>query len=205
MTRIKLCGLCFPEDIAAANELKPDYIGFVLAPGSRRSLSPERAARLKSLLSPGIPAVGVFVNEAPEIVAGCLNSGLIDLAQLHGREDEQYLARLRSLTDKKLIRAFRVQEKDDLSAAEQSSADLILLDAGAGGGTVFDWSLLSGFSRPYMLAGGLNPENVGEAVRLLRPFGVDVSSGIESGGRKDPEKMCAFCGAVKGSMDHDES
>ncbi len=198
MTRIKLCGLRRPEDVAAANALRPNYVGFVFAPKSRRFVSPEEAARLRALLAPGIEAVGVFVDEAPERAAALLNAGVIDLAQLHGSEDEAYVARLRSLTDKKLIRAFRIRERADLSAAERSSADFVLLDAGAGDGFTFDWSLSAGFPRPYFLAGGLTPANVLPALRLLGPFGVDVSSGIETDGRKDPEKMRAFVSAVKG-------
>lgn len=199
MTRIKLCGLRFPEDIKTACELKPDYIGFVFAPAFRRYIPPEKARVLKEGLSPEIRAVGVFVNERPEAVASLLNAGLIDLAQLHGGEDESYISRLRSLTDGQLIQAFRIRDKADLSRAEQSSADFILLDAGTGEGRTFDWTLLSSFSRPYFLAGGLTPDNVSEAVRLFHPWGVDVSSGIETDGRKDPEKMRAFVRAVKGS------
>ncbi len=199
MTRIKLCGLRLPEDAEAAGALSPDYVGFVFAPAYRRYIPPEQAALLKKRLPPGIRAVGVFVDEKAETVAELLNRDLIDLAQLHGREDEAFLSRLRALTDRPLIRAFRIRGPEDLKRAEQSSADHILLDAGAGEGRSFDWSLLSSFSRPYFLAGGLNPENAAEAVRLLRPFGVDVSSGIETDGRKDPEKMRAFVSAVKGA------
>ena len=197
MTRIKLCGLTRACDIEAANRLKPDYIGFVFAEKSRRFVSGDLAKALKSLLSPEIKAVGVFVNEDPETVAGLLNRGIIDLAQLHGGEDEAYLKRLRTLTDRPLLQAFRVAGEEDLRRAEGSSADGILLDAGAGDGTVFDWQLLRNWRRPYFLAGGLEPGNVREAVRSLRPYGVDVSSGIETGGKKDPEKMKAFVTAVR--------
>ena len=197
MTRIKLCGLTRPCDIEAANRLKPDYIGFVFAKKSRRYVSPEQAEALKKQLSPEIRAVGVFVSEDPETVAGLLNRGIIDLAQLHGREDEAYLKRLRSLTDRPLLQAFRIAGEEDLHRAESSSADGILLDAGAGDGAVFDWKLLKGWSRPYFLAGGLEPGNVREAIRTLQPWGVDVSSGIETDGKKDPEKMAAFVTAVR--------
>ena len=197
MTRIKLCGLTRPCDIEAANRLKPDYIGFVFAKKSRRYVSPEQAEALKKQLSPEIRAVGVFVSEDPETVAGLLNRGIIDLAQLHGSEDEAYLTRLRDLTDRPLLQAFRVAGEEDLHRAESSSADGILLDAGAGDGAVFDWKLLKGWSRPYFLAGGLEPGNVREAIRILQPWGVDVSSGIETDGKKDPEKMAAFVTAVR--------
>lgn len=197
MTKIKLCGLTRPEDIAAANRLRPEYVGFVFAPGSRRYLPPEKAAALKELLHPDIQAVGVFVNEDAETVAALLSRGVIDLAQLHGGEDAAYLRRLRSLTEKPLIQAFRVRSAADVREAEQSAADHILLDAGAGTGTVFDWSLLREVSRPYFLAGGLDPRNVARAVERLGPYAVDVSSGIETDGRKDPEKMAAFAAAVR--------
>ncbi len=197
MTRIKFCGLTRPGDILAANALKPEYIGFVFAPASRRYLPPEQAAALRQLLDPDIRAVGVFVDETPETVAGLLNRGVIHLAQLHGREDEAYLRRLRALTRRPVIQAFRIQSAADLAAAGQSSADFVLLDSGAGTGTRFDWSLLRGFPRPYFLAGGLSPDNVARAVAALHPFAVDVSSGIETDGAKDPTKMAAFAAAVR--------
>ena len=198
MTKIKLCGLTRPEDIAAANAVHPDFVGFVFAPKSKRYLAPEAAGLLKTRLAPGIRAVGVFVNEAPETVADLLNRGVIDIAQLHGQEDTAYLARLRALTDKPLWQAFRVDGPESLTNAAQSPADLLLLDSGAGGtGTAFDWTLLQDFSRPYLLAGGLDPATVGRAVRTLHPYGVDVSSGIETNGRKNPEKMAAFAAAVR--------
>ena len=197
MTKIKLCGLSRPEDIEATNRLRPDYIGFVFAPKSKRFVTPEAAAALKKLLDPEIRAVGVFVDETPEQVAAILESGTIDLAQLHGSEDEAYMEAIRRLTTRPLIQAFRIRVAADLARAEQSQAEEILLDAGAGTGTVFDWSLLREAKRPYFLAGGLGPENVREAVRTLCPYGVDVSSGIETDGRKDPKKMAAFVAAVR--------
>lgn len=197
MTKIKLCGLSCPCDIEAVNRLMPDYIGFVFATNSKRYVTPEKAAKLRQLLAPDIRAVGVFVNEAPETVDKLLRGGVIDMAQLHGGEDEEYLWRLRQLTDKPVIRAFRIQTLKDLEAAEVCSADAILLDSGAGTGTVFDWKLPKDMKRPYFLAGGLSPDNVAQAVRTLHPFAVDVSSGIETGGRKDPEKMAAFVAAVR--------
>jgi phosphoribosylanthranilate isomerase len=197
MTLIKMCGLRRPEDIEAANELRPDYIGFVFFPGSRRYLPPEEAKKLRQRLAPGIRAVGVFVDEEPEAAARLLEDGTIDIAQLHGHEDEAYLERLRKLTGKPLIRAFRIRSAEDVRRAAASSAELILLDAGAGDGKTFDWSLLREADRPYFLAGGLDPENVGRAVRELKPYAVDVSTGIETDGRKDPEKMRAFVNAVR--------
>lgn len=199
MTKIKLCGLMSPCDIEAANALQPEYIGFVFAPGSKRYVSPGQAKELRGLLAPGIQAVGVFVREEPEVVAELLNIGIIDLAQLHGGEDAEYIRRLRQLTDKELIQAFRIDTEEDIRRAEDSLADHILLDSGQGGtGTLFNWELLREMGRPYFLAGGLTPENVGSALRMLAPCGVDVSSGIETDGKKDKEKMRRFVCAVRG-------
>jgi len=198
MTKIKLCGLSRPCDIEWANALTPDYIGFVFARKSRRYISPMSAKALHEKLNPAIQAVGVFVNEALDNVAALLNGGTIDLAQLHGSEDEDYIASLRKLTDKPLIKAFRIENTADLDRARRSSADYILLDNGAGGtGTAFEWALLKGFDRPYFLAGGLGTGNVRQAIETLRPFAVDVSSGIETDGVKDYVKMTAFVNAAR--------
>ena len=197
MTKIKLCGLSRRCDIEAANALMPDYVGFVFAEGSKRRVTPAQARALKNALSPGILAVGVFVDEAPATVAALLGGGIIDAAQLHGGEDAAYIRALRRMTDRPIWQAFRVRTQADVEQAGRSEADCILLDAGAGTGTAFDWGLLDRVERPYFLAGGLDTENVAGAIRLLRPFGVDVSSGIESGGGKDAEKMAAFVAAVR--------
>ena len=197
MTKIKLCGLSRRCDIEAANALMPDYVGFVFAEGSKRRVTPAQAQALKSALSPGIRTVGVFVDEAPATVAALLGGGIIDAAQLHGGEDAAYIRALRRMTDRPIWQAFRVRTRADVEQAGRSEADCILLDAGAGTGTAFDWGLLDRVERPYFLAGGLDTENVAGAIRLLRPFGVDVSSGIESGGGKDAEKMAAFVAAVR--------
>lgn len=197
MTKIKLCGLSRAADIDAANALRPDYIGFVFAEKSSRFVSCERAAALKKRLDPGILAVGVFVNAPVQDVAALLCGGVIDLAQLHGHEDETYIERLRALTEKPLIRAFRIETAADVRRAAESSADYILLDAGAGDGRTFSWTLAQDVHRPYFLAGGLTPENAANAAALLHPYALDVSSGIETDGVKDPEKMRAFVRAVR--------
>ena len=194
MTKIKLCGLSGIEEIEAANELKPEYIGFVFAPKSRRYVKPETAAELKKQLSGEIQAAGVFVNESVEKI---VDDHIIDIAQLHGDEDEDYIKRLRQLTGKPIIKAFQVKSEKEIAEAGQCSADYILLDSGAGTGTVFDWNILKKIDRPYFLAGGLSAGNVGKAVRELHPFAVDVSSGIETDRRKDKEKMAAFVAAVR--------
>lgn len=201
MTKIKLCGLTRPEDIRAANALMPDYVGFVFARGSRRCVTPERAAELKALLIPSITAVGVFVNERPERVAELMRGGVIDAAQLHGDEDDEYVARLKRLSGGEVIRAFRVRNAADAARAERSAADRILLDAGAGDGVPLDLDLVAGVEREYFLAGGLDARNVRAAIRRLSPYAVDVSSGIESNGIKDEKKMAAFVAAVRQEND----
>ncbi|MCD8037209.1 MAG: phosphoribosylanthranilate isomerase [Clostridiales bacterium] len=198
MTKVKLCGLSRKCDIEAVNELKPEYIGFVFAKKSKRYVSPERAAELKKALNSNINAVGVFVNESPENVAELLNSGTIDIAQLHGDEDEEYIKKLRLLTDKSIIKAFKVSKKADTEAVQECSADYVLLDSGAGSGKAFDWELIKDIERPYFLAGGLDCQNIEEAVRTIKPYAVDVSSGIETDGLKDKAKMTNFVHSVRG-------
>lgn len=198
MTKIKFCGLTGDCDIDAANELRPEYIGFVFAPKSKRYVAPERAAELKRQLAAGIKAVGVFVNDDLYHVAELLNRGIIDIAQLHGSEDEEYIGHLRQLTGKSIIRAYRIKTAEDIAEAEKCTADHVLLDSGAGTGEVFDWKLIKNMKRPYFLAGGLSPDNVENAVEQLSPYAVDVSSGIETDGVKDKAKMAAFAAAVRG-------
>ena len=194
--KVKICGLRRPEDIDFANRLRPDVVGFVFAAGSRRRVTPEEALALKRHVDCGIVAAGVFAGDPPEAIAAVVASGAIDAVQLHSPDgDEERIAALRALVPGvPLVRAVKVRTADDLAAAETSSADLVLLDAGAGGGVPFDWRILSEhpFSRPFFLAGGLTPENVAEAIRLARPCGVDASSGVETGGFKDFAKMHQF-------------
>ena len=180
------------------NEARPDYIGFILNfPKSRRNLSPEQAAALKSRLSPEIRAVGVFVDRpAEEIIRAAETVGL-DVIQLHGHEDDAYIAALRERTNLPVWKAFRVRSAADLSAAERSSADEILLDNGYGTGEAFDWSLAGGFNRPFLLAGGLTPERIPQAIRALHPKLVDISSGVETDGVKDRDKILAAVRAAR--------
>lgn len=206
MTKVKFCGLTKEADILAANELLPDYVGFVFAPKSRRCITPEKAAALKEKLNASICAVGVFIDETYEAVAKLHKSGIIDIAQLHGNESSEYIERLRSLSHMQIIQAFRIKTAADVAAAQKSPADYILLDAPVpGGGTVFDWSLIKELDRPFFLAGGLNPDNVKQAALELEPYAVDVSSGIETDGIKDKEKMRRFLCALKERIkDHDQ-
>ena len=196
MTKIKFCGLSRLCDIEAANELKPDYVGFVFAENSKRYVDLQTAKNLKQNLNHEIKSVGVFVDEKIENIISIANMNIIDLIQLHGNENELYIKQLRNFTDKIIIKAFKIKSQDDIYNAEKNIADYVLLDSGTGTGKIFDWNLIS-LSRPYFLAGGLNPENVSEAVKILKPFAVDVSSGIEGGkGFKDKNKMSEFISAV---------
>lgn len=195
MTKIKLCGLTRTADIEVANKLLPDFVGFVFYERSKRYISPNDAAILKNLLNKKISAVGVFVNEKIETVAEIAK--ILDLIQLHGNEDENYISALKNLTNKKIIQAFKIKNAADLKLAKNSRADFILLDSGAGTGEIFNWQLLKNFERQYFLAGGLNVENVSDAVKLLKPFAVDVSSGIETDNLKDATKMKNFTYIVR--------
>lgn len=197
MSKIKLCGLSRKCDIEWVNELKPEYIGFVFWNKSKRNVPPQKAKELKDLLSPDIKAVGVFVDEPIENVAELLNDNIIDIAQLHGAEDEEYIKKLRTLSDKPIIKAFLLKSESDAERAEKSTADYILVDSGTGTGKSFDWELLKNISRPYFLAGGLCCENISQAITALDPYAVDVSSGIETNGCKDKNKMAAFVAAVR--------
>lgn len=197
MIRIKLCGLKRVCDVEWANELAPEYIGFVFFKKSKRYVTPEEAKALKKKLDKSIKAVGVFVNEEPEEIAKLCNTGMIDMVQLHGDEDEEYIRNLRTLTDCPIIQVFQIANKGDISKANNSIADFVLLDSGGGSGNVFEWELLQGMKRPYFLAGGLTPENVAEAVNTFSPFGVDASSSLETEGGKDKKKMADFVRAVR--------
>lgn len=197
MTKIKICGLRREQDIRYANELMPDYIGFVFLKGKMRYVTFEEAAHLRSLLDSAIPAVGVFVNEPAENVIRLLQAGTIQIAQLHGQEDEAYAEELRRAGDHCIIRAFAVRSSEDIHRAFAFPADYPLLDNGKGTGETFDWSLFQEQEKPFFLAGGLSPENVKEAIECFHPYAVDVSSGVETDGFKDYEKMKAFMDAVR--------
>lgn len=192
MTKIKICGLRSEEDISYVNELRPDYVGFVFLEGRRRYISPPEAARLRKRLEPTIQSVGVFVDEPVENVAALLKEGTIQLAQLHGREDEHYARELKRLCDKPVIKAFIIRTPADVEEALAYPADYLLLDNGLGTGEVFDWTLIKNIERPFFLAGGLTPDNVRKAISDVCPYGVDVSSGVETKGRKDYRKIKAF-------------
>ena len=197
MTRIKFCGIRSDETIPLLNGILPDYAGFILSPRFWRYITPKKAEELRGGLDCRIKTVGVFVDNPIEEVESILRRGIVDIAQLHGSESGDYIRRLQESTGKKIIKAFKVTSREILDLAAASPADWVLLDSGTGTGERFEWSLGKGFDREYFLAGGLDPDNVSEAVRLLHPFCVDVSSGIETDRVKDGEKMRRFADAVR--------
>lgn len=198
-TRIKICGLTRPEDIQAVNEAKPDFCGFIVEfPKSRRNVTVDQLRKLREKLDENIMPAGVFVNAPVELPAQLLNEGTIALAQLHGQEDEEYITRLKGMTDQLLIKAFSIKTEEDVEQALRSGADYILLDQGAGGtGETFDWNLVPSIKRPWFLAGGLGCDNLESAIHLLHPWAVDLSSSVETDGHKDPDKILKAVQAVR--------
>lgn len=193
MAKIKICGLSRMEDINAVNEILPDYIGFVFAK-SKRQINEIVARDLKAKLNPVIKAVGVFVNEEMERIIHLCNTGVFDIIQLHGDETEEYLLKLRSSVTKPVIKAVRVREAEDISKARLIHCDYLLLDTYkeeryGGSGEAFDWSIRTKLQRPFFLAGGIDLENVSRAIRTMHPYCIDVSSGVETEGWKDPAKI----------------
>ncbi len=197
MTKIKLCGLRRMEDVSFVNELMPDYIGFIFAKKKWRYITPENAKKLRNALKSEITPVGVFINEEIDTVLSLLSDGIINAVQLHGCEDDEYIAKLRKHSDCTIIKAFKIKTHEDIAMANKSTADIILLDSGEGSGETFDHSLIKCINRPYFLAGGLNSQNVGPAIKKLHPFGVDASSSLETNGSKDKKKMTVFAEAVR--------
>lgn len=198
-TRIKICGLTRPEDIQAVNEAKPDFCGFIVEfPKSRRNVTVDQLRKLREKLDENILPAGVFVNAPVELPAQLLNEGTIALAQLHGQEDEEYITRLKGMTDQLLVKAFSIKTEEDVEQALRSGADYILLDQGAGGtGETFDWNLVPSIKRPWFLAGGLGCDNLESAIHLLHPWAVDLSSSVETDGHKDPDKILKAVQAVR--------
>ena len=189
-TKIKICGLKRPEDVEIINEVQPDYCGFVIDfPKSHRSIPHEEVEKLTAMIKGKPISVGVFVNAPAETVVKLLQSRVIRMAQFHGNEDDDYIKKIRYNTKAKLIKAFRIRSAQDLEAAKQSAADYVLLDNGTGTGEAFDWTLITDLGRPYFLAGGLNAENLPEAIHAFHPFAVDISSGVETDRLKDPDRI----------------
>lgn len=198
--KIKICGLSRSCDAAAVNSAMPDYIGFVFWERSARGISFETARRLREQIKPEILSVGVFVDEEPDWICRLYREGIISVAQLHGSETEEDILHLRRLCPAlELWKAFVVGSAADIESAGKSSADRILLDSGRGSGKGFDHALISGIRREWILAGGLTPEGIEKAARECHPYAVDISSGVETDGKKDRNKIMAAVAAARGA------
>lgn len=189
VTKIKLCGMFRPEDIGYANEVKPDFCGFILAEGFRRRILKEQAAEFRKALDSDIAAVGVFVNNSCEEVIAYLQEGIIQMAQLHGNETEEDIQYIKAVTGKPVMKAVKVTSRYDVEAWLDSFADYLLFDGGTGSGVTFDWNALTDIDREFFLAGGLNAGNLMTAIDRVHPYAVDLSSGVETDGVKDLGKM----------------
>jgi phosphoribosylanthranilate isomerase len=216
--KIKICGLSREQDIDYVNEARPDYCGFVFA-ASKRQVSATQAACLRRRLAEGIAAAGVFVNAPIEEIIALYRDGVIDIAQLHGDEDEEYIARLKEASGDMPIPVIQVikisslnsnhgvhgvsRREDDFRIKNSvssvvNSSDYYLLDSGAGSGEPFNWDLLNSLNidKPWFLAGGINLDNIGQAM-AINPFGIDISSGAETGGVKDREKIVQLVSTIR--------
>ena len=215
--KVKMCGISKVETIPAVVEAKPDYMGLVFAP-SKRQVTVDQAKILVEELHRGyakkygsdtkhdkndtIKTVGVFVNETVDNLVTIANEANLDAVQLHGDEDETFIQSLKERTNVEVWKAVQIRSAADVEKWIDSSADMLLFDAyhkdeRGGTGEVFDWSSLDAFERPFMLAGGIDSTNVARAIRTVRPYGIDISSGIETNGVKDDEKITAFTKIVK--------
>lgn len=190
MSAIKICGIYRAEDAEFINRYKPDYFGMIIDfKRSHRSISKKEAAMIRAAIDKSIPAVGVFVNKEPSYIKSFIDDCIIDIAQLHGAEDNSYIRRLKGLICKPVWKAFKIKTRQDVEEAMLSEADLIILDNGYGTGKTFDWSLIQNIKRPFALAGGINIENIEGALNSLNPYLVDISSGVETDKLKDPDKI----------------
>lgn len=198
-----MCGLYREKDIEYANLVKPEFIGFVFYPKSHRYVDIEMAKMLKSLLDPEIKAVGVFVDEDIEFIAKLVRENIIDMVQLHGKEDVSYILSLKAFPEMSgvpIIKAIVVKDSDFLEGYENALdevVDFYLLDSGKGSGSSFNWNHIPKLGKPIFLAGGLDACNVTTAVKTVNPYAVDVSSGIETDKVKDLEKMKTFASSVR--------
>lgn len=190
MTKIKLCGMMRPQDIVYANEARPDYVGFILTAGFRRSVTKDEACRMKALLDPAIRAVGVFVNDTAENIQTFLQAGIIDLVQLHGCESPAFCKQIPA----PVIKYFSPEAFEQTG---QYDTDYFLFDSGTGTGKTFNWSEIPKTDTPFFLAGGLNAQNIQSAVKQVSPFAVDLSSAVETNGYKDKEKMINIVRSIR--------
>ena len=191
MVKIKICGIKRLEDVEMVNRYKPDYIGFVFA-DSKRKVSHDLAKELRNNLDSDIIPVGVFVDSPQDEILKLFDEGIIEIAQLHGSESEQYILDLKKKTDGELktINAIEMTQEVDLLEYNDSNSDYLLLDSGKGSGKTFDWSLIrKDIKKEFFLAGGLNSKNVTQAIDEFNPYAIDLSSSLETNGFKDENKI----------------
>lgn len=193
MSKIKICGLTRLNDVSIVNDSNPDYIGFVFAK-SKRYVSLDTARALRSRIKKNIKSVGVYVNESIGNIIKACDQNVIDIIQLHGDEDNDYISSLRNNTDKEIIKCIRVKDENDIISAKDDTSDFILFDTYSkdeygGTGNTFDWSLIKNFEKPFFLGGGLNSDNIASLITTYKPYCVDISSGVESYGVKDISKV----------------
>ncbi|MFW5445530.1 phosphoribosylanthranilate isomerase [Aerococcus urinaeequi] len=204
MVKVKICGLRRPEDIEAANAAKPDYVGFIFVPETKRYVKPDLAASFRRDLAADIQTVGVFVNAPIEEIVAICQAGTIDLVQLHGEEDQAYIEHLKGQVNQDIIKSVAV---GDELVVVPNQADYLLFDSlspsRGGSGKIFDWKMVSAYQeKPFFLAGGLGVENIEEALKVVRPYAVDASSSLETDGVKDPVKMQEFVAKIR-EVTHD--
>ena len=198
MVKVKICGIRRMEDIEIVNRYKPDYIGFVFA-DSKRRVSHDLAYELKLNLDSDIISVGVFVDASLNEILKLFEEGVIEMAQLHGSESDEYILTLKEKTNSelKIIKAIEMSEDVDLLEYNNSYADYLLLDSGKGSGKTFDWSLIeSDLNKEFFLAGGLDISNISDAIKEFDPYAVDLSSSLEVDGFKDESKIKELMEAI---------
>ena len=191
MAKIKICGLKRLEDVEIVNKYKPDFVGFVFA-DSKRKVTPDLARQMKQNLDDSIQSVGVFVDAAIDEILEIHEQGIIDMAQLHGSESEDYIEKLKKKSNDqlKIINAIEMDDEKDLLEYDNSIADYLLLDSGKGSGKTFDWRLIrKDLKKEFFLAGGLNYQNISRAINEFDPYAIDLSSSVETNGYKDELKI----------------
>lgn len=189
MTKIKICGLMRDEDISYVNELTPDYIGFILSSGYRRTVDIETARRLKSKLNSNIKVIGVFVDEPINNII----TDFIDIVQLHGNETPEYCSKI----NVPVIKMLNTTDYDKIKEYEPF-VQYFLFDSGKGTGKVFEWNKIPKTKKPFFLAGGLSSSNIKKAIKEVKPFAVDISSSVETNGIKDYKKIKEVIDIVRG-------
>lgn len=199
---LKVCGLKTVEDAEMVNQYNPDMVGFVFAAG-KRQVTVEQAAAMRRVIKPRIKTVGVFVNASVKQIIDLCQAGIIDIVQLHGDETEAVIQTIKAGTNKLVIRAVAVKNRDSIKYWQDSMADMLLFDTYSaeqrgGTGKVFDWMMLNENKKPFMLAGGLNKTNLARAIYKSQPTGVDISSGVETAGKKDAAKIAEIIELIRG-------